>query len=361
MTFKNISVANSKQIKTIFWSLSRNVLFPLAGILLLYFAFRNKDFSGIWEALLQVNVFWLLAPRVFVLLAHWARAYRWVLQVRTFGHKISVSTAFHAVMATYLVNIYLPNVGDFYRAWALKKIEEIPISRSIGTLVTEKIVDFIVLFILLGLSIIFNFNAVHKFFTEQLWGNFSGKIGGLFSSNFYLLLLAALLVLGIIFLLWIRKTLRAGSSGNKFQIIVQNIWLGIISVKNVKSPLTFIALSFFIFTCYWINFYLCTFAMQGTSELNLFNALFIVTSSAFSQFAPIQGGVGAFHWIVSQALMVFSVKPEIALAWATAMHAVGILFRIVTGIVGLLYLKSKGLKLSEIKKIAEDEGNLKDK
>lgn len=342
-------------IKKYFWWITRNILFPASGVLLLYVAFRGKDYTSIWGAMKEANLWWFFLPRIFIIISHWARAWRWVLQLRTFGHKISVNTAFHSVMATYFVNIYLPKVGDFYRCWALKETEKIPFSRSFGTLIMEKFLDLIVLFLFFGTATILKYNEVAGFLKNKIWVNIRDKVLVMIPQEFWLPILFSLLFLFIV-LVFLWKKIRSGQSSfqAKLKDIFTNIWQGIISIKNINNSKGFVAISLFIFICYWINFQLCFFAMEGTSHLNLFDSLFVFTTSAFSQAAPIQGSIGAFHWIVSESLRILKISPEIALAWATAMHATGIFFRIVTGLISILYLKSKGVALDSINKQAEE-------
>lgn len=307
-----------------------------------------------WEAITKANIVWFILPRVFVLISHWARAWRWVLQLRTFGHSISVFTAFNAVMATYLVNIYLSKVGDFYRAWALKKTEQIPVSRSIGTLIIEKFIDLIVLLIFFGIGAYLQYDKVSDFIQNNIWGNLKVKLLHIIPKEYWLpIIIAFAFFLFIALFLWQRGKSSQNSIQIKLKDIFDNIWQGIVSIKNVKNSFGFILLSFVVFAGYWLNFQFSFLAMEETSHLNLVDALFIFTTSAFSQAAPIQGGIGAFHWMVSEALSILKITPEIAIAWATAMHAFGILFRIVTGIFGVLYLRTKGVQISDIKENSE--------
>ncbi|MEX0812195.1 MAG: lysylphosphatidylglycerol synthase transmembrane domain-containing protein [Chitinophagales bacterium] len=348
-------MADKAKIKSRFWWVVRNILFPVAGVLLLYVAFRGKDYSSIWEAMKEANLWWFFLPRIFMLLSHWARAWRWVLQLRTFGHNTSIHTAFHAVLATFFVNIYLSKVGDFYRCWALKETEQIPFSRSFGTLIMEKLVDLIMLIGFFGLATILKYKEVSGFLKNQIWNNLKEKVLLVLPQEYWLPLMGGFVLLAIIaFYIWRKYNSGQSTFQARIKEIFTNIWQGVISIKNIKNSSAFIALSFFIFLCYLINFQLCFYAMEGTAHLNIIDALFIFATSAFSQAAPIQGNIGAFHWVVSESLQVLKITPEIALAWATAMHATGMVFRIVTGLISVLYLKSRGVGIAALGKQNEE-------
>lgn len=335
-------------INQVLWWFSRNILLPLIGFALLYFAFRGKDFSGIWNSIKSSNFWWFFVPRIFVLIAHWARAWRWVLQLRTFQHTTSVNTAFHAVVATYFVNIYLPKIGDFYRCWALQKTEKIPFSRSFGTLVIEKFIDLLMLFFFFGIAVLLKYKEVSQFLQEKLWANFQEKLSLIVSGQWlYIGVVILLVLLAIAILFWLRAR-GQNPFQEKIKNIVRNVWQGIESIRKIDNAWAFVGLSLLIFGCFWLNFQLSFLAMPSTAHLNLIDALFIFTTSAFSQAAPIQGNIGAFHWLVSEALNILKVTPEQALAWATAMHGTGLIFRLVTGSVSILYLKFRGVKISDV-------------
>lgn len=348
MNYKIHSVEDTASLKTKFWWVTRNILFPLSGVLLLFITFKDKDFGNIWEAVLQANLVWFILPRFLLLFSHWFRAWRWVIQLRTFGYKISVITAFNAVMATYLVNIFLPQIGDFYRSWALNKTDSIPVSRSIGTIVIEKIIDLgvVIFFFILGASL--TWGKVSFFIKDVLLNNLMSKLMQSHSWTSIILLISILLVFTII----LSKT---NIFGKKLKSIFRNVWQGIISVKKVENKFAFVSLSFLVFISTWMSFHLCFLAMAKTSNLGIDDSMFVFSSAALGQLAPIQGSLGAFHWMVTNSLSLLSVNPELALAFATAVHATGIVFRIVFGLVGMFYLKQRGVKLEELTKKANSE------
>ena len=75
------------------------------------------------------------------------------------------------------------------------------------------------------------------------------------------------------------------------------------------------------------------FALPATSGLKLIDGLFILVIGGLGMTAPVQSGIGAFHWIVSRGIV--SVYPfitmENALAFAVISHGFQSLIMILLG------------------------------
>ena len=54
--------------------------------------------------------------------------------------------------------------------------------------------------------------------------------------------------------------------------------------------------------------------------------------------APVQGGVGAFHWIVSKGFIAVGLIASSALVTATLIHTSAMVIFIVTGLIALVYV-----------------------
>ena len=97
------------------------IAFFAVGLLLLWFAFRNIDFSKLWAELKEADYSWLLLSVLFGLFAFISRARRWVLLVNPLGFNPSTRNAFYALMTGYLANLALPRIGEITRCVALGK------------------------------------------------------------------------------------------------------------------------------------------------------------------------------------------------------------------------------------------------
>jgi hypothetical protein len=62
--------------------------------------------------------------------------------------------------------------------------------------------------------------------------------------------------------------------------------------------------------------------------------------------APVQGGIGAFHWMVSEGLEIYNIPKSEGLAYALLIHSSQTILILFTGAISLiiLMLKPKSIK-----------------
>lgn len=100
--------------------------------------------------------------------------------------------------------------------------------------------------------------------------------------------------------------------------------------------------------------YVIIFAFSFTSHLTLLDGVFILVAGTLGMIAPVQGGIGAFHVIVSLALGMYGIAREDGFSFATIQHGSQSLFAILLGAISLL-LVYKSLKMHKVKETPEDE------
>jgi hypothetical protein len=84
--------------------------------------------------------------------------------------------------------------------------------------------------------------------------------------------------------------------------------------------------------------YVVIFAIPATSNLTLIDGLFILVIGGLGMAAPVQGGIGAFHWIVTSALSLYGISKAEGLAFATIQHESQAMLVILLGSFSVLML-----------------------
>ena len=123
--------------------------FLVVGLLLLWMAFSNINFTKLKQGLLEANYWWLVASIIFALIAYASRARRWVILINPLGYKPSFMNTFYSMMTGYLANIALPRIGEVSKCVALGRKEKIPVDQLIGTVVIERTIDILSLLVIL--------------------------------------------------------------------------------------------------------------------------------------------------------------------------------------------------------------------
>ncbi len=335
----------NKKFISIFKNLS---LVTIAG-LFLFFAFKGINIKNVFQQTFRANMFWVAISGLISLIAFFIRAHRWNLLIGPMGYFPSLKTTTCSLMIGYFANLALPRLGEVSRCGALSKSESIPFNKLLGTVVIERIIDVISLFVCILLTASIEYKRLGRFFNEKIFDPLVEKFDKLVNSPVLLIavvLLFVILIATIVYFLRRSRNQRAESAFNK---IIKGFIDGLRSVANLKRPWLFIFESVFIWILYYLGVYVVLFAFPFTSQLGAGAALFLLVAGGLGMSAPVQGGIGAYHLLVSQGLMLYGISKEDGLAFATLLHSLQILLIIVLGIasLSLLFFQAKKNKTEQ--------------
>lgn len=316
------------------------------GIFLLWYVFKDEDIKEIWHSIKSADYSWVIITYVLTLVAHFARAYRWNLLLKQTGYRVSNGEAFLALLAGYGANLVLPRAGEIVRCTILRTRQKVSFDTSLGTVVAERLVDLIFLVFLFTLTIFWQYDILFGFTQKILSGFVSDKI----SMKEILYLLAGISVVSILLFFFIHQkiTLYIEQSQHpavtKIRDFLKGAKVGFFSVLQLPNKWAFILSSVVIWVCYFFMAYLIFFSLPGTSSLGMGAGLAILVMGAFGIAAPVQGGIGAYHWIVSQTLLLYGIGETDGKTYATLAHASQMAFTIVFSLVSfaiILLIKPK--------------------
>ena len=308
--------------------------FLAAGLLLLWLAFRNVDFSSLGKGLKEAKYGWLILSLFFATLAYFSRARRWILLINPLGHKPSLKNTFNSMMTGYLANMALPRIGEITKCVALGKKENIPVDQLIGTVVVERTIDFLSLMVIMVIMLFVDGSTLGPFIMNNVYTPVHEKLDSMFGFAFIFWILLFLTVSFSLFLIYrFRNNLRKVRFFAKIFDAVHGIIHGIKTVTLIERKWEFVFHTFFI----WINYILMTwvvvFAVKSTSHLNLADGFFLLVIGGLAMSAPVQSGLGAFHFIISRGLLVvYGINLEDGLVYAILSHESQLIFGALIGI-----------------------------
>ncbi|WP_262151681.1 lysylphosphatidylglycerol synthase transmembrane domain-containing protein [Chryseobacterium foetidum] len=278
----------------------------------LWYATKGLDFKVIQKSLSKANYWWVAFAGVFGLLAYWFRAVRWNLLLEPMGHKISSSNALWSISFGYLMNLTIPRSGEVARATALYGVEKVPVSKSVGTIILERVIDLVCMMGFLLLTVIFKFDTIISFYdyvtakkettTEKQvpsgFEEFLMKIGIQDFAFFYMtvkIFVAILLVAVVVYLITFKKA----------QLInfAKGIWEGIASISKLEKKGQFIFYTLAIWISYYFAAYLVCFALPETSDFTFADGFFIIVVGTLGMIVPASGGIGAFNLAMKYGFM----------------------------------------------------------
>lgn len=171
----------------------RSLLFKLLGsALILFILFRLIDFdkAEFVEILKQMNLKYYLLSLFGVVIVLAIKSFRWQQIVKNEGYSYSLKKAFGAYMASFTIGIITPGrIGEIARLYYLREDCEISFLVSFRTIVTDRIFDIGVLF-MLAIGGLFYYSGIipDQVYLAVIVG-VSIFFAGLFMANFILKLL----------------------------------------------------------------------------------------------------------------------------------------------------------------------------
>jgi uncharacterized protein (TIRG00374 family) len=309
---------------------------------IIYLLFKNQDPIKLVEEIRKVDSKWVALSMIFGGWAYVSRGLRWIVLIDALGYTSTKLNSVAAVSVGYFTNMFIPRAGEISRCTSLNQTEEIPVDKLFGTIIIERVIDFVFLFSLIFLTVILKFNDILKFYTtlqtQQTESTGSYKL---------LILLLIALIFGALFFL-LKKWLKNSKLYEKVLVFIEGLKEGFKSIKNMKRKSAFWFHSFSIWIMYFLMTYVCFFCMQETSHLSAGDGLFLLVLGGIGMVIPTPGGIGSYHAIVMIGLSVLGVgtvylgkggdPTNPALIFPTVVHVAQTLVAIIMGLIGLLIL-----------------------
>lgn len=312
----------------------RYTLFIAIAAILLYFAFKGTDFNELISHLKHANYWWVGLSVLMGFSAVISRGYRWLLLLNPLGYKPRLWASIHAVSFGYMFNIFVPRGGELGRCGVMNRSEKIPVDKLFGTVILERVIDFIFLAAIILVAFFLNIDNFFGMFETQLGvENNATETSGL---SLKLVVLAGLLALGLLFLIFRKRIINHP----KFEA-VRNFWNGIkegfASFSKMEHKGAFIAHSIYIWTMYFFMVYVCFFSLPETAHLTLADGFFIMVAASLGIVIPAPGGMGSYHYLVTLALVVLGLDKSSGFSFATIVHTSQTFMLLVAGLVALVY------------------------
>lgn len=318
----------------------RYSIFILIGALFIFLAFRKVDPVKLWEDIKSANFMWIGFAWMAGMLSNYSRAARWLIIAEPLGYKPKLSTSFHGVMVSYLVNFAIPRGGELTRAAMVSKAEKMPIGIVIGSIVAERVMDLIFMGLIILLALTIQYDTITDFFASS-----NDKPGEGGSKLWLFILLGVFGIAGILFLIY-RKRFNHISLFKRINDLFESFLEGIKGLTRIKKPALFFLHSVIIWVCYYLMVFFCFYCIPQTSELGAAAGLTVLVTSTLAVVLPSPGGIGTFHYFVPIALTLYGIEHEDGLSYATIAHAAQMLMFVLFGtisLVSMIILQRKNL------------------
>ena len=307
------------------------VVFPLLlGAFILFWVYRDFSFQRVWEVLTGgMNYGWILVSLVFGVFANLFRGWRWKLALEPLGESPKAANCVYAIFISYASNLVIPRVGEVTRCGVLSKYDGVSFSKSLGTVVSERMIDTLCVGLITGLTLLLQMPVFANFFAET-GTNVDRYAEVLTSAHFYLIVVCVLAALVLVFFLVRNIALFAKVKG-----ILQNVWQGIVALKDIKQVPLYIIYTVGIWVCYFLEFYLAFYAFGFSAHLGVSAGLVMFVVGTLAVIVPTPNGAGPWHFAVMTMMVLYGVGKEDAGIFALLVHGIQTFLLILLGIYGL--------------------------
>ncbi len=304
------------------------IILPLfLGVFLIWYSTKSatpQERQELLSNITSAHPGWVMLSMLFGLLSHLSRAYRWKFLLEPLGYKPRFLNSFMAVMVAYLANFGIPRSGEVLRAVTISSYENIPFEKAFGTIISERIADFIMLLLVISLALLLQTEYLLDYFEENNINPFL-TIAALFG----------LLAIGILLLKQIRKSKRGILL--KVKNFAKGLLEGMRSILKMKQKAAFLFHTLFIWGMYLSMFSILIFTVPATSSLpfGVIIVAFVVGSFAIS---ATNGGIGVYPIAIGASLMLFGISKEAGEAFGWITWGTQTILVIITGGLSFLFL-----------------------
>lgn len=260
----------------------------------------------------EANYFWIFMVLVSFTISNISRTIKWKMLLEPLGYKPRFINAFGAIIIGYFANLGLPRMGELVRAGTISRYENVPVETSMGTIVTDRIIDVLSIFIVTALALVLQWNEIMSFVSDYS-SEILGKVGFLGQALGFS---AGLGILGVLLLYIFRHRLKNLHFYQKVKQIFERFVNGISSIAKLQRPWRFVFHSINIWLMYFLMTWLCFFAYEPTADLGPLSGLVVQMAGSWGIVFPSPGGMGSYHFMVQQALEIYGVSGEDSFSWA---------------------------------------------
>ena len=332
----------------IFKKLVKYFLPSLLSISLMCYIFQEISFEELIDISRHVRLRWIFLAIVAHLINHGLRAFRWCMLLQGQGIGITYTSAWLAEMGGFFVNLIPPRMGEWTRCFVLKRLEHVPISKTLGSIIIERFIDAMVFLLLSQIAFFIEYQGEVKILPDvmhQLSTLFVWKPGH--RVIFFLIGMTLFIVVAMVYM-------RHLFVGSLLQVtnFLKELWLAIRSTESLGRP-TLWVVTLFIWWFHFMVEYFSFFSIEETSHLSIKAAFYIFISMCIGMFIPTPGGMGSYHITVTAILSALGVEWKYAVVYATVTHAVQLFNALVIGGICLLiatYIRPNGVSVQRLGK-----------
>lgn len=295
-----------------------NILLPFVlGGGILWWMYRDIDFHAMEDILLhRMDWSWMLFSLVFGVSAQLFRGIRWKQTLEPLNEHPRTIDCIHAVFISYASSLIIPRSGELSRCGVLAKYDGTSFLKALGTVVTERVIDSLLLLAITAIVIVSQV-AVFSTFFDRTGTNLEDILLGFTTTGY--IVTAICLVITAAFL-WV--AMKRFTFMTKVKEMVNNLKEGILSLRGVSNKWLFSFYTLAIWTSYFLHYWLTFNCFSFMSEMGFTVAIVSFIVGSISVIVPTPNGAGPWHFAVKTILILYGVADTDAVIFVLIVHTI---------------------------------------
>jgi len=275
-----------------------NIAVPiLLGFGILWWMYRDFNFQRISHTLWHgMRWDWMLFSMVFGVTAQLFRGLRWRISLAPLHESPRATHCVWAVFISYAASLVIPRIGEVARCGVLNRYDGVSFPRAIGTVVTERIIDSLLILLMVFATFLLQIDVFLDFFSRT-GTNLRG---------------------------WLHSFTPTG-------------WI-------VTALCLLVTYTFGIWFSYFLHFYLTFFCFPFTQDMGLMTALVAFVVGSIAVIVPTPNGLGPWHFAVKTVLVLYGLEATSAETFVLIVHTLQTALIPLLGVIAMIALNHSDLR-----------------
>lgn len=298
--------------------INRRTLFALVvSGAFLALVFWSIDFDEFIDAFAEANYLWLIPAVIVYFLAFTLRAWRWQSLLKHLGG-VTLGRSYFVATIGYAANNVLPlRLGEFVRAYLLRRNPGLDMTAGLATIAVERILDGLTLLLWLGIGLLF-FPSVWTL--SPLLALAAQVAAAAFIGAAVIVMLAVLFP---------DAALRAGRTvtrplpdryAARLMTITESLLHGFAALRDARKIPFWFVISNAVWAGEALVYILVAVAMDVDAPIVVL-CVAVAASNLATAVPSSSGGIGPFELLAKETLVRAGVGAGLATAYAIVIHA----------------------------------------
>lgn len=315
---------------------------------LILWLFKKVNFHEVMQTIREgCDFFWIAVMMVITMVSHMIRGVRWGMQLRAAGvARMPVVCEWSTIWGAYALNLVFPQLGEAWRCVFVSRRQKAPLSTVIGTDVGDRGSDLVVVIILMLVALIVAHPEIEDFMTRYAFGE---RVDHLIQTPWLWIGLAVALAV----FWYVCHYMKGYKWVKELDANLERMWQGFKVIFTMKKWWQYIILTVGIWTCYFMETYVCFYAFPFTRHLidtrmdwGFLPGIVVFVFGSCSMAIPSNGGLGPWNLAVMFALTLFGLTATEGTAFSVVMWSFQSVMLIALGLFAAAYISLTDKKTS---------------